>query len=1060
MAPPGQPQPRPQPTPGAPPGAAPMQPPPAGLMAAGRPLAPGPGQQQADRQQQRLPQPQPMQVQQPQRPQPQFAPQQPRYAQGVPPQGMAPPESRGPPGVANGQPPPEPAQPLLNPAVRPRGAVQRRQYAHEEVAQAPTGSLLDALPAPLGGPQAGALQSMQPSAASPFKPAGLNREQSNRSIDPSQIPRPAPLPESAALATGTVEVLTSRELIGRVPPLASSAYTVHDDGNAPPRYIRLPMNSLMNTHDHFQDPRMPMGAVLQPLAPLGPDEQLPPCVDFGEAGPPRCSRCRAYVNPFWTFVDGGRRLVCNLCGASSDVAHEYFCNLGVDGMRRDVADRPELCRGVCEFVAPAPFQARPPRTPPLVFLLEATSTALRSGLFANACAIIGALATELPSYTEVGVITFDDTLHYHPLTLEPGAAAAPKLLVCPDVDDPCVPLPCSRLVRPLGVVRAALQELLASLPSLLSHQPRAESALGAALTAAHEMLLPTGGRIVCLAGLLPTRGVLKLKDRSRVAASSSDVSSKEKELLTPAPEWAAFAKRLVAAQVSVHTCHFAGGPKHAFADVASVSHLARATGGATYIYPECHPEARPDTWAVRLHSELRALLLRESGWEGVLRVRCSKGLRVTGYTTGVHKAGDVDLDLPSIDAETTLHLSLEHEEKLETNSVAYLQAALLYTTNGGHRRLRVINSAITSTTHISNVFRYADLETILNIMLRSAMIDVSQKRMCAHPRAARRSRAPPTRCAPGALRCSADGRRAPVLTARCLSDLRSARARARAQAPDSRERRREVRGHAGGLPSELCVLVRVRPAHFAREPQAPAALRPLAHQGHGAARGRRHRPGRARGARRAGVPPLRLVRAPLHLPHTVRHPSRWSRAQPAAADGCALLREARAARDLPARLGAADDPLVWQQGRARAHPAARGYAGAQGPRLLAARAEASRGQPTCADGECCCARHGGACQDAKGASERAAASSSTLAHEQAALGSSAPRPAPSAQTHEIIRSLGSQRGGHYPRVQIASADDGNDVRFLAMLTEDRSQAAMSYVEFLCHVHRQIQTKIS
>lgn len=69
-------------------------------------------------------------------------------------------------------------------------------------------------------------------------------------------------------------------------------------------------------------------------------------------------------------------------------------------------------------------------------------------------------------------------------------------------------------------------------------------------------------------------------------------------------------------------------------------------------------------------------------------------------------------------------------------------------------------------------------------------------------------------------------------------------------------------------------------------------------------------------------------------------------------------------------------------------------------------------------------------------------------------------PVSPAQAHAVIRSLGSQRGGHYPRVQITSAENGADLRFLAMLTEDRSQAAMSYVEFLCHIHRQIQVKIT
>jgi len=29
-----------------------------------------------------------------------------------------------------------------------------------------------------------------------------------------------------------------------------------------------------------------------------------------------------------------------------------------------------------------------------------------------------------------------------------------------------------------------------------------------------------------------------------------------------------------------------------------------------------------------------------------------------------------------------------------------------------------------------------------------------------------------------------------------------------------------------------------------------------------------------------------------------------------------------------------------------------------------------------------------------------------------------------------------------------------------MLTDDRAQASMSYVEFLCHIHRQIQSKFN
>jgi len=31
--------------------------------------------------------------------------------------------------------------------------------------------------------------------------------------------------------------------------------------------------------------------------------------------------------------------------------------------------------------------------------------------------------------------------------------------------------------------------------------------------------------------------------------------------------------------------------------------------------------------------------------------------------------------------------------------------------------------------------------------------------------------------------------------------------------------------------------------------------------------------------------------------------------------------------------------------------------------------------------------------------------------------------------------------------------------FLSKLVDDRAQTSMSYVEFLCHIHRQIQSKI-
>ena len=56
-----------------------------------------------------------------------------------------------------------------------------------------------------------------------------------------------------------------------------------------------------------------------------------PVIDLGGAGPIRCGRCRAYINPFFAFIDGGRSFQCNLCGMVNPTPSEYFCELDQNG---------------------------------------------------------------------------------------------------------------------------------------------------------------------------------------------------------------------------------------------------------------------------------------------------------------------------------------------------------------------------------------------------------------------------------------------------------------------------------------------------------------------------------------------------------------------------------------------------------------------------------------------------------------------------------------------------------------------------------------------------------
>ena len=63
---------------------------------------------------------------------------------------------------------------------------------------------------------------------------------------------------------------------------------------------------------------VPLALSISPLAELPEAERPPPVVDLGPLGPVRCIRCKAYMCPFMTFIDGGRRFSCPFCKASTE----------------------------------------------------------------------------------------------------------------------------------------------------------------------------------------------------------------------------------------------------------------------------------------------------------------------------------------------------------------------------------------------------------------------------------------------------------------------------------------------------------------------------------------------------------------------------------------------------------------------------------------------------------------------------------------------------------------------------------------------------------------------
>ncbi|XP_061367231.1 protein transport protein SEC24 A-like [Gastrolobium bilobum] len=479
--------------------------------------------------------------------------------------------------------------------------------------------------------------------------------------------------------------------------------------NCNPRYLRLTTSAIPSSHSLSSRWHLPLGAVVCPLA-EPPDGEEVAVVNFASTGVVRCRRCRAYVNPYVTFTEAGRKYRCNMCTMLNDVPSEYYAQLDATGRRVDLNQRPELTKGTVEYVAPAEHMVRPPMPPVYFFLINVSISAIRSGMIEVVAQTIKSCLDELPGFprTQIGFATFDSTIHFYNMK---SSLTQPQMLVVSDLDEIFVPLPDELLVN-LSESRSVVETFLDSLPSLFQDNENLESAFGAALKAAFMIMSQLGGKLLIFQNTLPSLGVGRLKlrgDDSRIYGTD-----KEHALRLPEdPFYKQMAAEFSKYQISVNVYAFSDK----YSDIASLGTLSKYTAGHVYYYPAFQSVIHGE----KLRSELRRDLTRETAWEAVMRIRCAKGVRFTTYHGNFMLRSSDLLALPAVDCDKAFAMQFSLEETLLTTQTMYFQVVLLYTTSWGERRMRVHTTAAPVVTDLGEMYRLADTGAILSLFSRLAI---------------------------------------------------------------------------------------------------------------------------------------------------------------------------------------------------------------------------------------------------------------------------------------------------------------------------------------------------
>ncbi|KAG7669812.1 hypothetical protein Ndes2437B_g05999 [Nannochloris sp. 'desiccata'] len=500
------------------------------------------------------------------------------------------------------------------------------------------------------------------------------------------FPRPAGTPEQEADAVG--------------PPRPYSS------ANCGPAFLRMTTQAAPNSQALKARWHLPLGAVVHPLAESGGPVAV---ANAGSSTIVRCKRCRTYMNPFMVWMDGGRRFTCNVCAMVNECPVDYFSALDASGRRLDLDQRPELACGSVEYIAPAEYMVRAPMPPTYVFVIDVSFAAAANGMLGVTCNAIKSCIDQLTGEgrTRVAVITFDTAIHFY--NMRPGLSA-PQMMVVPEIEDPFVPLPDELLVN-LSESRSQVERLLDTIPASFSNNQKVDSAMGPALQAAFLVMSHVGGKLMLFQSATPSLGIGRIKARDNPALYGTD-----REYALRAPD-DPFYKRFSAEASRFQICVdvFATGSQ--YQDLPSLGALPKYTGGQLYYYPGF----AADKDGNKLTAEIIRNLTRETTWEAVMRIRCSKGLRIASFLGHFFVRSTDLLALPACDADKSFSVEIQHEETVLTGQTAYIQAALLYTSSHGERRIRVHTAAIPVVSDLLDLYKATDCGAVAALLAKTSV---------------------------------------------------------------------------------------------------------------------------------------------------------------------------------------------------------------------------------------------------------------------------------------------------------------------------------------------------
>ncbi|TMS37636.1 hypothetical protein L596_004528 [Steinernema carpocapsae] len=466
--------------------------------------------------------------------------------------------------------------------------------------------------------------------------------------------------------------------------------------------FRCTMSGIPQSQELLKKCRLPLGLTIQPFRDLKQLNvlQTPAIV--------RCRYCRTYINPYVYFPDG-RHWKCNLCYRVNDLPDDFNWD-PVNKCYSEPTRRPEIKNATVEFIAPSEYMLRPPQQAMYIFVLDVSAPAIETGYLhafskmLHEC--LGLLRGD--ERMSIGFVAVDSAVHFYEFV---DNESGPRELVVDDVDDMFLPVN-SGLYVPVKDYRSSIEKFVLSLPSLFEDTQVSQNCLGAALSIVQAMIAEIGGRVTVMQASLPNLGPGKLESREDPnQRAAADVKN-----LGPATDfYKSFALECTGNQIAIDLFLL----NSQYNDLATLSGMSKFSSGTVYHFPNYHIN-RNQPEVLRFNNLLKRYLTRKIGFEAVLRIRCSRGVSLHSFYGNFFIRSTDLLALANVNPDSAIGVQVQLDDNLEGTSCVCFQAALLYTSSRGDRRIRVHTLCLPVIAEYPQLFNAFDVKCTISLLAKMA----------------------------------------------------------------------------------------------------------------------------------------------------------------------------------------------------------------------------------------------------------------------------------------------------------------------------------------------------